>query len=349
MSRHKKHPTHCLNCGADLSGRYCSNCGQDSQEHPDSIWHLLHHFLNDITHYDGKFWNTVSPLLIRPGFLTMEYMRGKRASYLNPVRMFIFLNFVFFLLMAWLPTPGQKDKKWTPVKININEGGIKAERLSYHETLDSLTGALKEIKKETVADNESGADADSIVPVATAGNVNIAFDNRALKLYDSLQDTKPADKRNRPFMRHTIEALLISAHKMESEPHYLEQCGETFMHNLAKLTFLFLIVCTALLGLLYYRRRMLTVNHALFAIHLSCTFLLLSALMLLISYLPYGSTAAFLLFLYGNYYLYRSMLKVYHQGYLKTAVKFLLLDFSLAIIMGAALMANGVYTMVSMK
>src|SRR5580765_5473780 len=79
-------------------GRYCHVCGQENVEPKESFWHLLTHFFNDITHFDGKFFTTLKDLLFRPGFLSKEYVIGRRASYLNPVRMYVFTSAIFFLL-----------------------------------------------------------------------------------------------------------------------------------------------------------------------------------------------------------------------------------------------------------
>lgn len=88
----------CLNCGAQVAGRFCQVCGQENVEPKESFWHLVIHFFNDITHYDGKFINTVKYLLGRPGFLTAEYTRGRRVSYLHPIRMYVFTSAFFFLI-----------------------------------------------------------------------------------------------------------------------------------------------------------------------------------------------------------------------------------------------------------
>jgi uncharacterized protein DUF3667 len=95
----------CLNCKTDLIGRYCHVCGQENLEPKETVWHLVQHFFNDITHFDGKFFSTVKYLLRKPGFLSREYMEGRRASYLNPVRMYVFTSAIFFLILFSLKGP----------------------------------------------------------------------------------------------------------------------------------------------------------------------------------------------------------------------------------------------------
>jgi len=97
----------CLNCNADLYGRYCHVCGQENLEPKETVWHLIQHFFNDITHFDGKFFATVKYLLRKPGFLSAEYAAGRRAAYLNPIRMYVFTSAIFFIVLFSLR--GTKD------------------------------------------------------------------------------------------------------------------------------------------------------------------------------------------------------------------------------------------------
>lgn len=95
----------CLNCKATLYGRYCHVCGQENLEPKETVWHLIQHFFNDITHFDGKFFATVKLLLRRPGFLSAEYVAGRRASYLNPIRMYVFTSAIFFIILFAISRP----------------------------------------------------------------------------------------------------------------------------------------------------------------------------------------------------------------------------------------------------
>lgn len=101
----------CLNCGATLCGRYCHVCGQENLEPKETVWHLVQHFFNDITHFDGKFFSTVKYLLRKPGFLSTEYVAGRRASYLNPIRMYVFTSAFFFIVLYAISKPDEMFKR----------------------------------------------------------------------------------------------------------------------------------------------------------------------------------------------------------------------------------------------
>src|SRR4030095_6883891 len=92
-------PRRCANCGAALSGRYCAKCGQDSQV-TLTVRHFLEEFIEGVTHFDSTFWRTILPLLFRPGLVTERYLGGKRKFYAPPVRTYLVLSVVYFLLVS---------------------------------------------------------------------------------------------------------------------------------------------------------------------------------------------------------------------------------------------------------
>lgn len=88
--------TRCQNCDAPLQGPYCSACGQHDVDYSGSFWHLVEDALEGALHFDGKFFKSARFLFNRPGFLTNEFIAGRRARYTHPVRMYVFASFLFF-------------------------------------------------------------------------------------------------------------------------------------------------------------------------------------------------------------------------------------------------------------
>jgi hypothetical protein len=89
--------THCDNCGAALRGRFCGECGQRREPPVHSLWHFAKVATEDLTHADSRLWRTLAALLFRPGRLTAEFLAGRRARYLPPVRLYLVLSVAFFL------------------------------------------------------------------------------------------------------------------------------------------------------------------------------------------------------------------------------------------------------------
>ena len=100
MSHSKERPQKdCLNCKAIVQGRFCQVCGQENVETKQSFWQLVQHFVYDIFHFDGKFYKTFGLLITQPGRVAAEYANGKKAAYLDPIRMYLFISTVTFFLL----------------------------------------------------------------------------------------------------------------------------------------------------------------------------------------------------------------------------------------------------------
>lgn len=88
----------CLNCGAQVQGRYCHRCGQENIITQQGFISLTKHFIYDIFHFDGKFFDTLRYLFFSPGKVPAEYVAGRRNRYLDPIRMYLFTSAIFFLV-----------------------------------------------------------------------------------------------------------------------------------------------------------------------------------------------------------------------------------------------------------
>ena len=90
----------CRNCGAVLAGEYCSRCGQREGRRDRGFAALLGELVGELFDWDSRFWRTLGPLLLRPGFLTAEYIAGRRARYVPPLRLYLIISFFMFLVMS---------------------------------------------------------------------------------------------------------------------------------------------------------------------------------------------------------------------------------------------------------
>ena len=94
---------HCLNCDAILAGQYCGSCGQRATSRLISVWELVRDAFGDLFELDSRLWRTLIPLAVRPGRLTRDYLRGRRARFMPPFRMYIVMSLLFFLLAFFDP------------------------------------------------------------------------------------------------------------------------------------------------------------------------------------------------------------------------------------------------------
>src|SRR5215212_9831045 len=103
----------CLNCGADLTGQYCSACGQEDTELRVSLKRLARDFLAEQLGLESKVPTTLWRLMSKPGLLTKEYLSGKRVRSLLPLRLYLSASVIYFLLLA-LPFFG---RSFEPLKL----------------------------------------------------------------------------------------------------------------------------------------------------------------------------------------------------------------------------------------
>jgi hypothetical protein len=94
----------CLNCGAVLSGRFCAACGQEVQPLNPTVGHVAHEFIHEMLHLDGRIFRSFQTLLLSPGALTLEYLEGRRARWIAPIRLYLVFSLVYFAV-ASVSTP----------------------------------------------------------------------------------------------------------------------------------------------------------------------------------------------------------------------------------------------------
>jgi hypothetical protein len=87
----------CKSCGHVFTGNYCNQCGEKVLHASDrSFKTFLNGIFKAITFADSKFIDTLWLTLARPGFISREYVEGRRVKYLNPVSLFFVLNLAYF-------------------------------------------------------------------------------------------------------------------------------------------------------------------------------------------------------------------------------------------------------------
>jgi len=102
--RRKERPplTHCENCGAALTGRYCAQCGQAAVDYHRSFVSLLADAADAFFNFDERFLKTFGLLLVKPWRLTTEFIEGKRARHVHPLRVYLIASVTFFLVINFL-------------------------------------------------------------------------------------------------------------------------------------------------------------------------------------------------------------------------------------------------------
>jgi len=136
----------CLNCGATLTGAYCSQCGQTAHLHR-TLRSLGHDILHGVFHFEGKVWRTLPELFFRPGQLTRRYIDGERAKFISPMALYLFAVFLMFAVFSF--TGGSK----LSMPENMDVLGIRSQWkeniVSDIEDLDAKIEVQQELLEES--------------------------------------------------------------------------------------------------------------------------------------------------------------------------------------------------------
>jgi hypothetical protein len=93
--------THCENCGAELPGHWCAQCGQPAIEYRRSFRYVVADLLDEFLNWDSKFFTTIALLILKPWRLTNGFLAGKRVRYVNPLRLYLLASILFFFAVNY--------------------------------------------------------------------------------------------------------------------------------------------------------------------------------------------------------------------------------------------------------
>ena len=329
--------TNCLNCGAELRGQYCGECGQRATSRLISLWELLRDGFGDLLDLDSRLWRTLIPLLVRPGKLTLDYLQGRRARYMPPFRMYLVLSVVFFIVAFFDP---QDDLS---LLFEPEPEPAPEEQQEQEEKRDAALGeaqqAIDELAAEGVLSAEQAERARAGIEDGDGGGPTISFsgDDEAGLNFKYDEDTGDCvvtgtDRLPKWLQRRlTRERLEGMCERIGADE------GKTFGDLLLDNIPIALIVLLPLMALvlmgLYPLSRRYFVEHLLFFVHFHAFFFLILTLQIL-----FGRVGPMLLIpepivilvlvaasLYIPVYLYKAMRRVYGQGHLLTLTKYVVL------------------------
>lgn len=94
--------TNCLNCSAELAGKFCSGCGQKADTHRINAKHfIMHDLVHGVWHLDRGLLYTLKSLFTRPGYMAKDYIEGKRVQYYNIFYLLLLMFPVIFVIQSW--------------------------------------------------------------------------------------------------------------------------------------------------------------------------------------------------------------------------------------------------------
>ena len=255
----------CTDCGAEVSGRFCANCGQPTHVHR-SLLHLGEELLHGVMHFDSRTWRTLPLLVFRPGKLTREWVHGKRTRYVSPLAMFLFTVFIMFMALSYLP--GAPSQTLAGQQVSA-AAALAKQRTALAEAEAKLRTALPEDRAEAAGEvksalkdvNEAAADFAELKSLKAPSDWkgDLAAETKSGKFKVNTGDKKLDEK-----VRHKLENPELALYKLQQTVY--------------KFSFLLVPISIPFVALLFFWKRGFTLyDHGVFVLY-SLTFMAVLAM-----------------------------------------------------------------------
>ena len=290
-------------------------------------WHVL-------THVDGRFWQTLRRLAFSPGFLTNEYFRERRASYIPPFRLYLVLSLVFFGVASLTSAFDVEPLHPAPQALTPEE------RAELERGADALARTRERLDPSTTGGAVAGA---------VLGRVQAGMEDAATAAGTGATANPPAAPTatgTRSIRWNTRDCDRLDVDPQWLEPALRDACrraqqdggralGHAFVANIPKMMFVFLPLMAATMVLLYWRPRRYYVEHLVFYLHVhAALFLALTVLVVVgaaANVVPplevVTAVLGFATFVYAVWYVWRAMRVHYGNGRALTFAKFSIIAF----------------------
>ena len=315
----------CLNCGTALAGPHCHGCGQRAHVHR-TIGAFAHDLLHGVLHFEGKTWRTLPLLVWRPGQLTREYIDGKRARYVSPIALFLFVVFLSFAVFNLL---GAGDA------LEGQGNGLEA-RTAYEDNAGQLAALQKELtdpatsgdRRQAVAERIKSLRDDQQALRMVLGNVSSDFKEGFSEGFE--ESPIPPDSSLGKVIQQVRDNPQLAIYKAQT--------------NAYKYSWMLIPLSVPFVWLLFpFSRRFGAYDHTVFATY-SITFMIaLVAFASLFFYAGWGGIGALLL-LYAPFHMYRQLRGTYALGRFGAAWRMLALSLFAWVAIGLFVSIIGVVT-----
>ena len=346
--------THCENCGAQLHGRWCAQCGQPAIDYRRSFRHVIVDVLDSFLNWDSKFLATIGLLLVRPWRLTNEFLAGRRVRYLHPLRLYLLGSILFFFAVNYgakslnLHTGKLSPKDRAEIEADLKDEDIPQEvRAKVEKALKSNSPAPEVSKTaEPAGKAAAAAEGKDSTPAPNAkteetlkreGNTGKQGDFGPLLQIGSDNPTTPFEKwietrAKEKIGEHGSKAQLFLTTVISNLPYMMLCCIPLFAF---------------VLKILYIRRGVFYIDHLVYALHIH-TFAYIG--IILIGLITIGLTrtaphplAGWIVGLLWSIFavqIFFSIRRVYRQGWFFSIFKFFVGGFVYLLVLCIALAAT---------
>jgi predicted RNA-binding Zn-ribbon protein involved in translation (DUF1610 family) len=336
----------CLNCGAALAladarpAHYCPDCGQETDPRPPTVVELVRQLLSHYASAEGRLWPTLVGLISKPGFLTAEYLAGRRRRYIVPTRLYLTMSILFFVVVKVLGAGNLANPETQIERTSAAAAKTAVQPRTGQEiprptdlARDALEEARKDFKKEFAKAQTRNKAGGAPFQIHTGPDVKgAAMDDSILKAFECETDSLQCRK---------IKDWLADRYGNITVREFITRLKDRMIALAPYAMFMLLPVFATLTWLLYWRRRLYYSEHLVYALHVhSFAFLLL----LTISVMP--KVISDLLWFAGAAYFWFAMRRVFGGRWWMTTLRWavlgmvypILLSFSIVFTLAIAIL-----------
>ena len=332
---------HCENCGALLTGRWCSQCGQAAIDYRRSFRHVIVDVLDSFLNWDSKFFATIGWLIARPWHLTNQFLAGRRVPYVHPLRLYLLVSILFFFVINYWAKSIHAD----PSKLSADDRADIAAELNDPDIPPAVKARIRgalEAKGRTQPEAQTSPSPQTAVtpqpsvigsPAPSVTSPSPSGDFRPLVQFDK----PPSDKFEKWLEQRAKE-------KMGEHGSKMALFITTLFSNLPYMMLCCIPLFALVLKVLYVRKRIFYIDHLVYALHIHSFAYLAIMLIVLITIglnrsIP-GTFAGWIiaaLWITFATQIFLSIRRVYRQGWFFTVFKFFLGGFAYLIVLSLAL------------
>ncbi|MEY2496848.1 MAG: hypothetical protein QOD12_404 [Verrucomicrobiota bacterium] len=337
--------THCENCGAELHGHYCSKCGQAAVDYHRSFRHVIVDVLDSFLNWDSKFVRSIGLLLWRPGWLTNQFLEGRRVRFVHPLRLYLLVSIVFFLCARLIPVsehqtmrpedlPPEARARYEQKMAKLRAKKNVRSFLNFnHNSVAPTAPSASPTPAESVPLNREN-EPNVPEPTATASESQVAIDEIAKELEaETKKEAGPhvqfGPDKNRPKTPFEVWLEKRIKDQIGENGSKAKLFVETLRSNLSTMMLFCVPVFAFILKILYLRQKRFYIEHLVYSLNIHAFFYLAAILVVLISiglhrWIP-GTAQVLLTLLLSLLVLvqiFLSIRRVYRQGWFMTTFKF---------------------------
>lgn len=327
--------THCENCGAELQGHWCAQCGQPAVEYRRSFRYVLADLLHEFLNWDSKFFASIALLIVKPWRLTNEFLAGHRVRYVNPLRLYLLASILFFFAVNY----GAKGIHVEPSKLGDKDRAELEADLKNTDLPPAAREKVEALLRKTSPSPAASPSSKSSSPEPSATNEKEKREygkigERPFVVFDDAKSSTPFER--------WIEGR--AKEKMGEKGTKMGLFISTLFSNLPYMMLCCVPLFALVLKVLYMRRRRFYIDHLIYALHIHSFFyvgvmLIVLATIGLIRALPDAVSGWITAALWITFVvqIFLSIRYVYRQGWFVSIFKFLFGGFVYLIVLVFAL------------